>query len=227
MEAATKMDKEHNEINWQIVEKDRSKISLMIEGAGHVNTMEEIAMTCANMCGIQLAMINILAGKTLLYQFAWRIIRFIENKKAKNWMCNNSDHITHLLLLFMGKIYQFFMHLSSFSQNLINTNKIEVSDGKFETKIVSTAVKLASKFFSKMQEHVNDNSIPKGVPAFATSFFADAKGGGFSHAPTAGEPRISATPLSQWKPIPMASVSLMARSRMARLSQGRSSPARA
>jgi hypothetical protein len=85
------------------------------------------------------------------------------------------------------------MHLASCSQNLINTNKIKVGDHKFETKMVSTAVKLASKFFSKMQEHVNDNSIPKDVPAFARSIFIDATGGGFVHAPTVDEPKIPAT----------------------------------
>ncbi len=83
MDTAIKIDKERNKINWRIVEKDRSKISSMIEGVGLVNTMEEVAMTCANICGIQLAMVNILAGKPLLYQFAWKMIRLIENKKQK------------------------------------------------------------------------------------------------------------------------------------------------
>ncbi len=93
----------------------------------------------------------------------------------------------------MGKIQQFFMHLASFSQNLINTSKIKVGDHKFKTKMVSTAVKLASKFFSKMQEHVDDNSIPKEVPAFARSIFVDAAGGGFVHTPTVDKQKIPAT----------------------------------
>jgi len=38
-EAATKMEEERNEINWRIVEKDRNKISSMIEGVGRVNNM--------------------------------------------------------------------------------------------------------------------------------------------------------------------------------------------
>ena len=84
MEAATKMDEERNKINWRIAIKDRSNISSMIEGVGCVNIMEEVAMTCANMWGIQLAMIDIPVGKPLLYQFAWKIICFIENKKTKN-----------------------------------------------------------------------------------------------------------------------------------------------
>jgi hypothetical protein len=81
-------------------------------------------------------------------------------------------------MVFMAKIHQFFQFLAPFLQNLINTNKIEVGNDKFDTKNVTIAVKLASKFFSEMQEHVNDNSIPKDVPAFARSFFVEAMGEG-------------------------------------------------
>jgi hypothetical protein len=89
--------------------------------------------------------------------------------------------------------------------------------------MVSTAVKLASKFFSKMQEHVDDNSIPKDVPAFARSIFVNAAGGvSFTHQRSTNK-KIQLLPLSQPKPITMASVSLMAKSTMARRSQGRSS----
>ncbi len=178
LEAATKMEEERNEVNWRIVEKDRSKISSLIEGVGRVNNMEEVAMTCANICGVQLAMIDITAGKPLLFQFAWKAIRLTENKKTKTWMRDNSDSIAHLPMVFMSKIHQFFMHLALFLQNSINTNKIKTGDSKFKTKQVSIAVKLASKFFAKMQEHVEDNSIPKDVPAFAKSFFVKATRGG-------------------------------------------------
>jgi len=147
--------------------------------------MEEVAMTCANICGVQLAMIDITAGKPLLFQLAWKVIRLIENKKTKTWMRDNSDSIAHLPMVFMSKIHQFFMHLASFSQNSINTNKIEIGDSTFETKQVSVAVKLASKFFVKMQEHIDDNSIPKDVPAFAKSFFVEATRGGV-HSCTIG-----------------------------------------
>ena len=187
-EATAKMDEERNELNWRIVEKDRNKISSLIEGIGQVNSVDEVAMTCANICGVQLAMVDMTAGKPLLFQLAWKVIRFIENKKTKTWMRDNSDCIAHLPMIFMAKIHQFFMHLASFSQNSINTNKIETGDDKFETRSVSVAVKLASKFFAKMQEHIDDNSVPKDVPAFAKSFFVEASGGGFVPAPTAAEP---------------------------------------
>ena len=187
-EATAKMDEERNELNWRIVEKDRNKISSLIEGIGRVNSVDEVAMTCANICGVQLAMVDMTAGKPLLFQLAWKVIRFIENKKTKTWMRDNSDCIAHLPMIFMSKIHQFFMHLASFSQNSINTNKIETGDDKFETRSVSVAVKLASKFLAKMQEHIDDNSVPKDVPAFAKSFFVEASGGGFVPAPTAAEP---------------------------------------
>jgi hypothetical protein len=114
MDAATKMDKERNEISLWIIKKDRSKVSSVIEEVGYVNTMEEVAMMCASICGIQLAMVDILAGKPLHYQFARKMIRFFENKKTKTWMCNNSGSIVHLPMVFMAKIHQCFMHLALF-----------------------------------------------------------------------------------------------------------------
>jgi hypothetical protein len=53
----------------------------MIKGVGGVNNMEDVAMMCANICGVQLAIVNVSEGKPLLYQFAWKLIKFIENKK--------------------------------------------------------------------------------------------------------------------------------------------------
>jgi hypothetical protein len=149
-EAANEMDEEHNKINWRIIEKDRKKISSMIKGVGRVNSMEDVTMTCANICGVQLAITDVSEGKPLLYQFAWKIIRFIENKKTKIWMRDNSDCIMHLPMVFMEKIHQFFQLLPSFLQNLINTNKIEVGKDKFDTKNVTIVLKLASKLFRKM-----------------------------------------------------------------------------
>jgi hypothetical protein len=107
-EAANEMDKKHNKINWQIVKKDRKQISLMIKGVGRMNSMEDVAITCMNICGVQLAIMDISVVKPLLYQFAWKVIRFIENKKTKIWMHNNSDCIAHLPMVYMAKIYQFF-----------------------------------------------------------------------------------------------------------------------
>jgi hypothetical protein len=120
------MEAKQNKVDWCIVEKDRKQISSLIEGVRGVSTMEHVAMMCANICGIQHAIINVAAAKPLLYQFAWRLIRFIEKRESKTWMRDNKNLLVHLLMVFMSKIHQFFMHLASFSQNLINTNKIKV-----------------------------------------------------------------------------------------------------
>ncbi len=98
LEATAKMDDERNELNWRIVEKDKSKISSLIEGIGQVNNMNQVAMTCANIRGVQLSMANITAGKPLVFQFAWKIIRFIKKKKKKTWMRDNFSSGTSLRL---------------------------------------------------------------------------------------------------------------------------------
>jgi len=95
-------------------------------------------------------------------------------------MHDNKDAIAHLPMVFMGKIHQLFQHLASFSQNSINTNKVEIGDVNLETKQITIAVKFASRFMTKMLEHINENSIPKNIPAFAKSLFVEAPDIGFT-----------------------------------------------
>ncbi len=82
--AMVEMEETRNKINWKVVEKDRRQISSIIEGVGRVNSIEDVAMTCANMCGVQLAIIDVTTNKPLLFQFALKVIRFIENKKQES-----------------------------------------------------------------------------------------------------------------------------------------------
>lgn len=96
--------------------------------------MNDVAMTCTNVCGVQLAIVYVSTSKPILYQFAWKLVKFIEKNEKKTWMHNNKDVITHLLIFFMVKIHQLFRYLASFSQNSINTNKVEIGDLDLETK---------------------------------------------------------------------------------------------
>jgi hypothetical protein len=80
--ATCKMEEACNEIDWKIVDKDRKQILSIIKRVSRVNPMEDVAMTCANMCGMQLAIIDVLTTKPLLYQFALKMIKFIESKKT-------------------------------------------------------------------------------------------------------------------------------------------------
>jgi hypothetical protein len=86
-------------------------------------------------------------------------------------MHNNKDAIAHLPMMFMGKLHQFFQHLASFSQNSINTNKVEISNLTLEIKHITIRVKLAAKFINKMVKHIDNNSVPKKIPAFAKDLF--------------------------------------------------------
>ena len=78
-------------------------------------------------------------------------------------MRDNKDAIAHLPMVSMGKIHQLFQHLASFSQNSINTNKVEIGDANLETKQITIAVKFASKFMTKMLEHIDE------IPSLKTS----------------------------------------------------------
>jgi hypothetical protein len=54
--------------------------------------MEDVCMTCANMCGVQLVIVDISKSKPLLYWLTWKFIKFIKNKKqnldAQQQRCN-------------------------------------------------------------------------------------------------------------------------------------------
>jgi hypothetical protein len=95
---------------------------------------------------------------------------------------------------FHGKTHQFFQLLASFLQNLINTNKVKLGLTDLDNKHVKTAIKLASKFFKKMVDHINKNSVPKEIPTFAKSLFVEQTSGGFAIAPpTIVAPRSNPT----------------------------------
>jgi hypothetical protein len=47
-----------------IVEKDRNL--LIIEKVEQITSMEDVLMTCANMCGVQLEIVNISASKPII-----------------------------------------------------------------------------------------------------------------------------------------------------------------
>jgi hypothetical protein len=69
------------------------------------------------------------------------------------------------------KLHQYFQHLALFSQNSINTNKVEhgitTSDQGLDSKNIAIVVKLGSNFLKKMAEHIKDDTVPKEVPSSA------------------------------------------------------------
>ena len=161
--AMVKIEEEHNQLNWRVNEKDKKQISSVIEGVGRIETIDDVSRTCANMCGVMLAIVDVSKTKPMLYQVAYKFIKMIENKKMQTWMRDNSEYIAHMPVVLMGKLHQCFQHLASFSQNSMNTNKVELNDNALDIKHITTAVKLVSKFFKKMTEHIEDSSVPKEI----------------------------------------------------------------
>jgi hypothetical protein len=65
--AKKEVKEEQNKKSFAIAESNRKKILSLIKGIGKINSMDNVAKTCANICGIQLAIVDITAGKLLLY----------------------------------------------------------------------------------------------------------------------------------------------------------------
>jgi hypothetical protein len=166
-----KIEEEQNKFNWKVNENDKIQISSVIEGVQCVESMDDISRTCANMCRVMLAIVDVLKTKPLLYQVMYKFIKITKNKKAQTWMRDNSKSIAHLAFVFMAKLHQFFQNIASFSQNSININKVEINNQNFNVKQVATTVKLMTKFIKKMTEHIEDISVPKEIPPFARTFF--------------------------------------------------------
>jgi hypothetical protein len=81
--ASSKIEEERNKINWRINDKDKRQTISIIKGVGQINLMDDIYLTCANMCGVQLAIVDVSKSKPFLYQLAWKFIDFIKNNKPK------------------------------------------------------------------------------------------------------------------------------------------------
>ena len=174
--ATAEIEEERNQFNWRVSEKDKKQISSVIEGVGRIESIDDVSRTCANMCGVMLAIVDVSKSKPILYQVAYKFIKMIENKKTQTWMRENSESIAHVPFILMGKLHQCFQYLASFSQNLINTNKVEINNPSLNIKQVNMAVKLVSKFCKKMTKHIEDSTVPKEIPPFARSFFVEQSG---------------------------------------------------
>ncbi len=106
--ARKEQEEEQNEKNFSIIKTHCKKILSLIKGIEKVNTMEDVAMTCTNMCGMQLVIINIAAGKPLLFQYAYKMIRFIKSKKNCPLVCAQCAAARALAHAFYGKTSSVF-----------------------------------------------------------------------------------------------------------------------
>jgi hypothetical protein len=79
--ATNKLKEERNKINWRMTNSTKKKQgSSHIKGIGRITNMEDVAMTCSNICGVILTIVDVPTTKPILYQFARKLIKQIENK---------------------------------------------------------------------------------------------------------------------------------------------------
>jgi hypothetical protein len=88
-------------------------------------------------------------------------------------------------MLFMDKLHQFFQHMALLSEKRVNTYRVKhgITSEGLDIKSISIAVKLASKFWKKITEHINDNTIPKEIPSIAHTLFVEQAGSVFTILP--------------------------------------------
>ncbi len=81
----------------------------------------------------------------------------------------------------------FSKNLALFSQNSVNTNLVEhgATGDKLDIRNISIAVKFAVKFWTKMNNHIKDNTVPKEIPSFAHTMFEKPASGIVAAAPVA------------------------------------------
>ncbi len=174
--ALRKIEEERIKINWRINNKVKKQATSIIKGVGQINLMEDVCMTCANMPGVQLAIVDVSESKPLLSQPTWKFIKITMNKKTKTWMCNNKGAIAYLPMVFMGKLHQFFQHLPFFAE-LHQHEQVQIVDLTLEIKHTTIGVKLMAEFINKMVKHIDNNLLPKEIPASAKGLFVEQTAG--------------------------------------------------
>ena len=153
-----------------VPDSHRTKGKTVIKGIGRVSSMSDAVKVCANFCAIMRAIIDIEQGKPFLYSFMIKMTLVIQHPNFQDWCANNKESLMHLHFNFMQKLHQDFFKLASFSSNSTNTHAIKHSGEHptFYLKDINSAVKLASTFFEKMQDNINNESTTGlDIPAIA------------------------------------------------------------
>jgi hypothetical protein len=101
-------------------------------------------------------------------------------------------------MIFMAKLHQFFQNLALFSQNSVNTSLVEhgTTGNKLDIRNISIAAKFAAKFWKKMKNHIEDDTIPSEIPSFVHTMFMEPASGIIPAAPVAiDKPAATSTAL--------------------------------
>ena len=143
-----------NEEGYLVPDSHRTKGKTVIEGIGHVSSMSNVVVVkvCANFCAIMHAIVDIEQGKPFLYLFMVKMIHVIQHPDFQRWRVNNKKNLEHLHFNFMQKLIRFSLNLhpSPRTRRILMQSSIMVNALNF------TSIKLASTYFEKMQENIDN-----------------------------------------------------------------------
>ena len=179
-----------NEEDNLVPDSHRTKGKTVIEGIGRVNLMSDVVKVCANFCAVMRAIVDIEQGKPFLYSLMVKMILVIQHPDFQRWRTNNKKSLEHLHFNFMQKLHQVFTKLASFSSNSKNTHAVKhnVERPELHLKDINSAIKLASTFFEKMQENIdNETTTGLDLPAFANVLTAPPLAAKRSQHPNVGD----------------------------------------
>jgi hypothetical protein len=159
-----------NEREFDFVESHRKALKTTIEGLGKIHSMDCIVKICANVCCVITALFDIRAGKPvpLLYSVCIKTIEVVKHPEFIKWHSEVHDKVPQLPYIFLNMLHKVLSQLASFSTNSVNNNLVEHGDdgSKLTIILIVKIVKFATRFFSNIENHIMEGSVPDSVPNF-------------------------------------------------------------
>ena len=159
-----------NKRAFDFVESHRKALKTTIEGLGRIHSMDCIVKICANICCVTTALFDIRAGNPipLLYSVCIKTIKVIKHPDFIKWHTEICDKVPQLPYIFLNMLHKVLSQLASFSTNLVNNSLIEHGDdgSKLTITLIVKIVKFTARFFSNIENHIMEGSVPDSIPNF-------------------------------------------------------------
>ncbi len=141
-----------------------------IEGLGKIYSIDCIVKICANVCCVITALFDIRAGNPvpLLYSICIKTIEVVKHPEFIKWHSEVHDKIPQLPYIFLNMFHKVLSQLASFSTNSVNNSLVEHGDdgSKLTIPLIVTIIKFTARFFSNIENHIMEGSVPDSVLNF-------------------------------------------------------------
>ncbi len=159
-----------NKRELDFVKSHRRALKTTIKGLGKISNMDCIVKVCANICCVITALFCIRTGNPapLLYFVCIKTIEVIKHPKFIKWHNDVHGKVPQLPYIFLNMLHKVLSQLASFLTNLVNNNLVKYdNDGsKLTITLVLKIVKFVIRFFSNIENHIMEGSVPDSVPNF-------------------------------------------------------------